>query len=427
MRRLNAVRNRKQTLKVLKELDAFPKVPENYQQTSASGGSVSIIIFVFIGILVMSEFWYYRAVETKYDYEVDTDTESKLQINVDLTVAMQCGDIGADVLDLSGSKLEFGDDLKLEPSHFELTQEQASWLGMFRQMHAVMEGYRALKVLEQFKSDLPTYMPKRSQGEDKPFDACRIHGSFKVNKVAGNFHVTAGKSIHHPRGHAHLSVLVPVETFNYSHRIDVLSFGPWAPGYINPLDGDIAITDKNLQMYQYYIKIVPTTIKSLNGKETKTNQYSVTQRIREINHETGSHGISGIFFKYDMSSIMVRVESCHRSFWGFLVRLCGIVGGIFATSGMLHSFIGFLFDVITCKLQWNKKEAKPLTMSEVPPGTSVIQQNGFPTAEQFENLQGSEGSKNTQSPAVTFSNPKVDDNPQTSSPLHDNNSSAVVT
>lgn len=180
-------------------------------------------------------------------------------------------------------------------------------------------------------------------------------------------------------------------------------------------------------MYQYYIKIVPTTIKSLNGKETKTNQYSVTQRIREINHESGSHGISGIFFKYDMSSIMVRVESRHRSFWGFLVRLCGIIGGIFATSGMLHSFIGFLFDVITCKLQWNKKEAKPLTMSEVPPGTSVIQQNGFPIAEQFENLQGSEGSKNTQSPVVTFSNPNIDDNPQTSSPLHDNNSSAVIT
>ena len=33
---------------------------------------------------------------------------------------------------------------------------------MFRQMHAFMEGYRALKILEQFQSDLPTYMPKRS-------------------------------------------------------------------------------------------------------------------------------------------------------------------------------------------------------------------------------------------------------------------------
>lgn len=37
--------------------------------------AVSILIFVFIGILVVSEFWYYRAVETKYDYEVDTDTD----------------------------------------------------------------------------------------------------------------------------------------------------------------------------------------------------------------------------------------------------------------------------------------------------------------------------------------------------------------
>ena len=24
---------------------------------------------------MVSEFWYYRAVETKYDYEVDTDTD----------------------------------------------------------------------------------------------------------------------------------------------------------------------------------------------------------------------------------------------------------------------------------------------------------------------------------------------------------------
>ena len=29
-------------------------------------------------------------------------------------------------------------------------------------MHAFVEGYRALKILEEFKGDLPTYMPKRS-------------------------------------------------------------------------------------------------------------------------------------------------------------------------------------------------------------------------------------------------------------------------
>ena len=45
--------------------------------------TVSILIFVFIGILVVSEFWYYRAVETKYDYEVDTDTERCVPVMAD--------------------------------------------------------------------------------------------------------------------------------------------------------------------------------------------------------------------------------------------------------------------------------------------------------------------------------------------------------
>ena len=58
--------------------------------------------------------------------------------------------------------------------------------------------------------------------------------------------------------------------------------------------------------------------------------------------------VLGIFFKYDMSSIMVRVESRRRSFMGFLVRLCGIVGGIFATSGKHHVFIVFHFFAHNC-------------------------------------------------------------------------------
>lgn len=165
-----------------------------------------------------------------------------------MTVAMRCDDIGADVLDLSGSSLELGDKLALEPTYFELTEEQMTWLRMFRHMHAFVEGYRALKVLEEFNNNGPTYMPKRKEGgkQDKPHDACRVHGSFEVNKVAGNFHITAGKSIYHPRGHAHLSAFVPSESYNYSHRIDALSFGPWAAGYINPLDGDLVTTDKKI-------------------------------------------------------------------------------------------------------------------------------------------------------------------------------------
>ena len=32
-----------------------------------------------------------------------------------------------------------------------------------------------------------------SEFNDESFDACRIYGGIDVNKVAGNFHITAGK------------------------------------------------------------------------------------------------------------------------------------------------------------------------------------------------------------------------------------------
>lgn len=41
----------------------------------------------------------------------------------------------------------------------------------------------------------------------------------------------------------------------------------------------------------------------------------------------------GIFMKYDISSLMVTVTEEHMPFWQFLVRLCGIIGGIFSTTG----------------------------------------------------------------------------------------------
>lgn len=39
MRRLN----RKKTLNLVKELDAFPKVPDSYVETSASGGTGELV------------------------------------------------------------------------------------------------------------------------------------------------------------------------------------------------------------------------------------------------------------------------------------------------------------------------------------------------------------------------------------------------
>lgn len=103
-----------------------------------------------------------------------------------------------------------------------------------------------------------------------------------------------------------------------------------------------------------------------------------------INHAAGSHGVSGIFVKYDTSSLTVTVTEQHMPLWQFLVRLCGIVGGIFSTTGesgfsariksalkkkntktsfcclvegMLHGLVGCCFHLLLCRFKIGARRA----------------------------------------------------------------------
>uniref|UniRef100_A0A493TC01 Endoplasmic reticulum-Golgi intermediate compartment protein n=1 Tax=Anas platyrhynchos platyrhynchos TaxID=8840 RepID=A0A493TC01_ANAPP len=298
MRRLN----RKKTLNLMKELDAFPKVPESYVETSASGGTVSLIAFTTIAFLTVMEFMVYRDTWMKYEYEVDKDFTSKLRINIDITVAMRCQYVGADVLDLAETMVASADGLIYEPVVFELSPQQKEWQRMLQLIQSRLQEEHSLQDVI-FKS------------------------AFKSASTA-----LPPRAIPHPRGHAHLAALVSHESYNFSHRIDHLSFGELIPGIINPLDGTEKIASDHNQMFQYFITVVPTKLHTYKIS-AETHQFSVTERERVINHAAGSHGVSGIFMKYDISSLMVTVTEEHMPFWQFLVRLCGIIGGIFSTTG----------------------------------------------------------------------------------------------
>ncbi|XP_035280994.1 endoplasmic reticulum-Golgi intermediate compartment protein 2 [Anguilla anguilla] len=360
MRRLS----RKKALNLVKELDAFPKVPESYVETTASGGTVSLIAFTAMALLAFFEFFVYQDTWMRYQYEVDKDFSSKLRINIDITVAMRCQHIGADVLDLAETMVA-SDGLEYEPVIFELSPQQRLW---HRTLLLIQDRLREEHSLQDvlFKSILkgsPTALPPREDTPTQPLSACRIHGHLYVNKVAGNFHITVGKAIPHPRGHAHLAALVSHETYNFSHRIDHLSFGEEVPGILNPLDGTEKICADHNQMFQYFITVVPTKLHTYKIS-ADTHQYSVTERERVINHAAGSHGVSGIFMKYDISSLMVTVTEQHMPFWQFLVRLCGIVGGIFSTTGMLHGFVGFCVDIFCCRFKLGVYRPKEVSISD---------------------------------------------------------------
>uniref|UniRef100_A0A3P9QG89 Endoplasmic reticulum-Golgi intermediate compartment protein n=1 Tax=Poecilia reticulata TaxID=8081 RepID=A0A3P9QG89_POERE len=345
MRRLS----RRKALSLVKELDAFPKVADSYMETSASGGTVSIIAFSAMAILAILEFFVYRDTWMKYEYEVDKDFSRLAFID---TLAC-CIVIGYNTgFPPKLYKPGGPPGLTYSPVIFELSPQQRLWQRTLRLLQSRLREEHALQevLYKTLLKGAPTALPPREDAPNEPLDACRIHGHAYVNKVAGNLHITVGKPIHHPQGHAHIAAFVSHEAYNFSHRIDHLSFGEEVPGIINPLDGTEKITYNNNQMYQYFITVVPTKLNT-HLISADTHQFSVTERERVINHAAGSHGVSGIFVKYDTSSLMVTVSEQHMALGRFLVRLCGIVGGIFSTTGMLHGLVGFCFDIVCCRFR----------------------------------------------------------------------------
>ncbi|XP_014296729.1 endoplasmic reticulum-Golgi intermediate compartment protein 2 [Microplitis demolitor] len=345
------LRRRNVNLKTVKELDAFPKIPETYKNKSAVGGTFSFITFVIISWLVISETRYFLNARLHFKFEPDTDVDDKLKINIDMTVAMPCSLIGADILDSTNQNLLGFEPLTEEETWWELSPNQRSHFDALKHMNSYLrEEYHAIHEL-LWRSNQVAFMgemPKRTVTPDRRPDACRLYGNINLNKVAGNFHITAGKSLSLPRGHIHIFAFMTSNDYNFTHRINKFSFGEESPGIVQPLDGDEKIADDNMMLYQYFIEIVPTDIHTLM-KTTKTYQYSVKDYQRPINHARGSHGVPGIFFKYDTSALKVKVTRNRDSFIQFLVKLCATVGGIYVTSGLINSVIQACWYIVSCK------------------------------------------------------------------------------
>lgn len=178
-------------------------------------------------------------------------------------------------------------------------------------------------------------MPPAAPEIGTPPDACRVHGIIPIQRVAGNFHVTAGKSIHFGGSHIHMAGSIPRERYNFSHRFDLLSFASSDVG-ANTLDGTLQLSLEHDNVYQYFLKVVPTSTLRLDQLEPFwSNQYSVSEQKTRAENT-----LPGIYIKYDMEPVSVRIHEERAPIVGFVVRLCGIIGGVFATTGMLHQMGG---------------------------------------------------------------------------------------
>ncbi|KAJ8477825.1 hypothetical protein OPV22_021552 [Ensete ventricosum] len=362
----------------LRNLDAYPKINEDFYSRTLSGGIITIVSSIVMFLLFISELRLYLHAVTETKLVVDTSRGETLRINFDVTFpALSCSMLSLDAMDISGEEhLDVRHDIikKRLDSHGNIIESRQDGIGSPKiekplQRHGgrldhnetycgscygaevsdedccnsceeVREAYRKKgwglsdpEIIDQCKREGFLQRIKDEDGE-----GCNIYGFLEVKKVAGNFHFAPGKSFQQSNMHVHDLLPYQKESFNISHKINKLSFGEYFPGAINPLDGVQWVQHTPYGMYQYFIKVVPTVYTDIRDRTIQSNQFSVTEHFRS--DDIGRlQSLPGVFFFYDLSPIKVTFTEGHVSFLHFLTNVCAIVGGVFTVSGILDSFI----------------------------------------------------------------------------------------
>ncbi|XP_025421917.1 endoplasmic reticulum-Golgi intermediate compartment protein 2 isoform X2 [Sipha flava] len=344
-------RGKKSALNIVKEFDSFPKVQEEIYEPSTYSNVISTALVSIFGLwIIISEIRYVLQDHSIYRFVPDTEYESKLPINIDITVASTCDSIGADIVDTTGQNMMLFGELKTDDTWWEMTKEQQLHFDQMRDINEYLrEEYHSMKDILWMFDDynrLKNKFPVRTEKPDTLPNACRIHGSLILNKVIGNFHITPGKSLIVPGGHVHLTgPFFGSMATNFSHRIHQFSFGIPTKGLVYSLEGELHIANESNISYKYFIDVVATDVKS-HSNEIKTYQYSAKDIQRIIDHNSGSHGMPGIFFQYDINALKVIITEDKITIFQLTIKIASTIGGLF----LLFNFMKILLDKLTKKI-----------------------------------------------------------------------------
>ncbi|XP_074557529.1 uncharacterized protein LOC141813460 [Curcuma longa] len=335
----------------LRNFDAFPRAEEHLLQKTYSGAIVSIVGIAVMVTLFVHEMQYYLTTYTVHQMSVDVKRGENLPIHINITFpSLPCEVLSVDAIDMSGKhevdldtniwKLrltregqimgaEYLSDL-VEKEHSGHKHDESDHHDESSQhKHEHTLGSDAEKMIEKVKQAI-------SNGE-----GCRVYGVLDVQRVAGNFHI----SVHGLNIFVAQQIFGGAKKVNVSHVIHDLSFGPKYPGIHNPLDGTTRILDDKSGTFKYYIKIVPTEYRYLSKEVLPTNQFSVTEYFVPMRDFDRSW--PAVFFLYDLSPITVTIREERRSFLHFLTRLCAVLGGTFALTGMLDRWMYRIIEAMT--------------------------------------------------------------------------------
>ncbi|XP_022740372.1 endoplasmic reticulum-Golgi intermediate compartment protein 3-like isoform X2 [Durio zibethinus] len=347
----------------IKSLDAFPRAEEHLLQKTQSGALVSIVGLVIMAALFIHELTYYLTTYTVHQMSVDLKRGETLPIHINMTFpSLPCDVLSVDAIDMSG-KHEVDLDtniwkLRLNSHGHIIGTEYLS--DLVEKEHAADKHDIVLGVAHLLYDDEKEHhddsnkkfqalgfdqeaenMIKKVKQALVNGEGCRVYGVLDVQRVAGNFHI----SVHGLNINVAQMIFGGATHVNVSHMIHDLSFGPKYPGLHNPLDGTVRILHDTSGTFKYYIKIVPTEYRYISKEVLPTNQFSVTEYFSPMNEFDRTW--PAVYFLYDLSPITVTIKEECQSFLHFITRLCAVLGGTFALTGMLDRWMYRLLEGLT--------------------------------------------------------------------------------
>ncbi|OCF32949.1 endoplasmic reticulum-Golgi intermediate compartment protein 2 [Kwoniella heveanensis CBS 569] len=325
----------------IKSFDAFPKVQSTYTVTSRRGGVLTTVVGLIIFLLVLNDLGEYLYGAPDYAFHVDHELQKDLQLNVDLTVAMPCHYLSIDLRDAVGDRLHLSDSFVKDGTNFNIAGATSMKLASptSPSAHEVISSSRRKTPNQKrtfggiqrllfspptrrgIKKSQAAYRPTYDKVDDGP--ACRIYGSVEVKKVTANLHITT-------LGHGYMSFEhTDHKLMNLSHIVHEFSFGPFFPAISQPLDKSFEIAKNPFTIFQYFLRVVPTTYIDASRRKLVTSQYAVTDYSRSFEH---GKGVPGIFFKYDLEAMALTVRERTTTLYQFLIRLVGVIGGVWTVA-----------------------------------------------------------------------------------------------
>jgi len=332
----------------LRALDFNPKVLNEFAVRTRNGGILSLIAILLALTLFVSELRLYWGVEKLEYMEVDdaaaggsrggaTVKDKTMRINFDITFpSTPCALLSLDAVDASGANsvdvihnvfkrrlspegnflgegLRTG-ELSAMRKTADLIKEKQKAIAEGRPTQAVKEGtcgdcYGAADagvccntcedVREAYKKKGWQLMMKGVvQCEQEGFygdveaqlagkEGCNAFGRLDVPKVPGSFHFGPSPSLQTVYQHVTELISYTYTSFNVSHRVNGLSFGPYIPPDVGgkgiaPLDARAVNVPEGTGMHQYFAKLVPLVYTPIRGGEVISYQFSVTEHYRKL-------------------------------------------------------------------------------------------------------------------------------------------------